>query len=641
MLAVMMTVSFLFAACSDDDDDKHTSAVVLETYGPSPAFRGGQLTFIGRNLDKVTQVIIPDGIEIGDIEVVNSDRIKVTIPQDAKPGYVKLVAPGIELTTKTMLAFKEPISIASIAPSPVKAGQKLTITGEYLNLMHKVIFNDGVEVKSDDFITWDRKTIELLLPKTAQSGTITLADTALIPNELISEMVLEVVLPSVTEIADLTGKKPGDEIKIAGKDLDLVEKVELPNGEFVEFTIEDNNVVFSLTENSIDGVVRMIAFSGVKVPIGNIGMALPASLTATPADGLRGGDIITITGDNMDLVTSLSFTGVDETVAPATQSGTEITVAMPDAAKSGNITLHTASGKSVTVEITTLKPVVTSYSSNSIAAGNTLTINGTNLDLVSTVTFGGGKTVAVTVVSPTELTVAVPVDADSGELTLTMGNGETVSAANLEVTKPIFCYIPILPDPAEKITAGDILTVEVQNEDKLTNVQINGNNAQYILKETSLSVLIPGNVSGNTNLTLTSSNGEITYVIKVTAAGIVEKVVFTGPLEITWNDGGRVMINISEFDGVPAGAILKFYFTQSDAWGQAQINDGNWAQISFPEVGDGYLNTDVIGDKSATSFELTLTADVLDHIINNASWGNAIIIQGSDLTIDKISIITK
>jgi hypothetical protein len=642
MLAVITTMSPLLTSCSDDDDDKSTSAVILESFGPSPAVRGGRLTFIGRNMDRVTNVIIPNGIEISDIEVVSREQIKVTIPQEAMPGYVKLIAPGIELTTKTLLAFKEPVSISSISPSPIKAGQKLTITGEYLNLMHKVIFSKEVEVASSEFLKWDRKTIELILPKAAQSGTITLADTASIPNELVSEMVLEVVLPSVDNIVELKDKKPGDNIKIAANDLDLIEKIELPNGDLADFSIEDESIVFNLPANSIDGMVKMIAFSGIKIPIADIEMALPGSLTATPSSELRGGDIITIAGTNLELVTSLSFIGVETDVTPASQSSTEITVIMPEMAKSGSITLHTASGKSSTIDITTQKPVVGSYSPNPVAAGSQLVINGSNLDLITSITFEGGKKVEVVATTPSQLTVTVPVDAESGALLLAMKNGETVLASSLNVEKPVFCYIPVLPDPSEKITAGEILVVEVKNEDKLTNVAINGKNTQYILKGTTLSILIPADVSGNAGLKLTSINGEVTYTIKVSAPGIVEKVIFTGPISLSWGDEGRFSLPLSEFEGLAAGSIMKIYLTQTENWGQAQINNGNWAQISFAELNNtGYLTTDILGDKSVTSFELILTADVLNEIITNASWGNAVIIQGSDMIIDKISIITK
>ena len=104
------------------------------------------------------------------------------------------------------------------------------------------------------------------------------------------------------------------------------------------------------------------------------------------------------------------------------------------------------------------------------------------------------------------------------------------------------------------------------------------------------------------------------------------------------------MVPATAFDGVNAGSILKFYFQQKDAWGQAQINNGKWATIPFAELGnDGYLKTDgpmINNDKSVSSVELVLTKDVLANIRTNAD-GNAIIIQGSDWIFSKVSIITQ
>jgi hypothetical protein len=51
----------------------------------------------------------------------------------------------------------------------------------------------------------------------------------------------------------------------------------------------------------------MVAHSGIKVAIANIGMAVPTSLVATPAADIKGGDVISIKGVNMELVTSVTF----------------------------------------------------------------------------------------------------------------------------------------------------------------------------------------------------------------------------------------------------------------------------------------------------------------------------------------------
>lgn len=640
MLAVL---AISFAACSNDDDNNGGS-ILLESYGPSPAMRGGKLTFIGKNMDNVAKVILPDNIEITDIEVVSAEQIKVTIPQNATVGYVTLVSStGATVTSKTLLTYTEPVSISSMAPSPVKAGQTLTIEGDYLNLVQKVVFSKNAEVLCENFTTWERGKIELIVPYEAQTGTIILADTAAIPIEIESEIELQIVLPSVDNVQDLTGKKPGDLIALAGKDLDLVEYVILPDGaagDTIDFDVQGTNLSFNLTEGTTDGVVVMVPASGVHVTIANIGMAVPTELVATPATGIRTGTEITITGVNMDLVTSVVFPGVSDEVSLSSQSATEIKVTVPEGATSGNITLNTASGNSVTIAVTTLKPAVTSYSPSSVPAGENVTLNGTNLDLVAKVTFGGNKTVEVTPASATALSVAVPVDAESGTITLTMKNGETVTCPSLTVTKPEFCYIPVLPGEDEEIKSGTILTIGVENGDKLTGVQVNGANVQYILQGSTLSISVPGSASGNTNFTLVSSNGEVTYPIYITNSAVVETIIFIGPLDITWGDGGRVMLPISDFESLRAGTILKLYFTQHANWGQLQLNYGNWANMPFTEIGGAYITTDILGDKSITEYELRLTQEGLDNIRANTDGTYGFIIQGQDFTVDKISIIT-
>jgi len=645
ILLLSLMLSLCFTSCEKDDKDVNSGVVILEAYGPSPALRGSKITFIGQNLDKVTKVILPNNIEITDIELINNGEIKIVIPQNTAVGFIKLIAGDVELTSKTILSFTEPISITKMSPSPIKAGQTLTIEGDYLNLIQKIVFKNNVEVKCQQFTTWERAKIEFTLPAEAQTGIIILADTALMPIELESETELQVVLPSVVNVLDLTAKKPGEIITIPGADLDLVTLVELPNEANVPFVITNSAIVFTLPEGVTDGAIVMIPASGVRVAVANIGIAVPSELVAEPAIGLKGGDEITVKGINMELVKTVAFQGVTNDVTPSSKSATEIKVTMPAGAKSGDLVLKTASGKTASVAITTLKPDVTGYNPSSVAAGSDVELQGHNLDLVVSVTFGGDKKVNVTPSAADKLTVAVPVDAESGAVILTMANGETVSCASLDVTKPAFCYIPVLPGEDVEINAGTILSIEVQNGNKLTNVQVKGTNTQYILQGSTLYVLIPGNAGGKTKLKLVSSNGEVEYTIDVIGSGTTETVVWSGMLEITWGDGGRVFVPDAAFADVKAGSILKMYFQQKDAWGQAQINNGGWAAIPFAELGnDGYLKTDgpmINNDKTVSFVELVLTDAILANIKTNASDGNGIIIQGQEWIFSKISIITQ
>lgn len=623
LFATILLLALSFAACSDDDDN--TQSVLLEAFGPSPAFRGGELTFIGKNMDKVTKVIFPDNVEVSDIKIISSEQIKVTVPQSAKVGYVILETPGGKITTKTSLSFTEPIVITEISPSPIKAGQTLTIKGDYLNLMTRIIFANNVEVPSEDFITWERAKIEVVVPNKAQTGTITLANNATIPLELVSEDILDIVLPSVTSITDLTGKKPGDLIEITGTDLDLVTNVVLPDGlkgDTINFTVSNNKLQFTLTNKVTDGVIVMLPASNVAVPIANIGMAVPSDLVATPNTDIKSGDVITIVGKDMNLVTSVSFPGVSDNIEPSTQTATQIKVTVPSLTTSGNLILHTLSGKTVSVSIVTLKPTVTSYSSNSVPAGGDLTINGTNLDLVSSVTFGGGKNIVVSP-SASKIELDVPVDAESGKLTLVMKNSETVETQSLTVTKPEFAYIPVLPET--EISAGSIQSFDIANETKLTGVELNGVSVQYILQGSKLSVPIASNANGDTPLKLISSNGEITYTISVKGVGPLIIPVWSGSQPMgAWT--GYIKLESPVFTPVKVGDIIKVTIDPSSiivGTSEGSFKNGGWSQIA---PGTDYFN--ITGD-----FTLTVTEDIKAALLSGG-----LIIGGQKYTATQVDI---
>lgn len=649
MMCLVLLSSLSFTACNNGDDldtNQYKGGVSLNIFGPSPVARGGILRFLGSGLDKVTEIVLPGCDPITDIEVISSEEIRIEVPQNAQPGYVTLKSPEGEITTKTKLTYTEPISLESINPTSIKPNQTLTIKGEYLNLIKEIIFTENVTVTSDKFIEWNRKEIKLVVPEEAKSGKIIISDGAEIPNWIYSDEELNVILPSTESVIALDKKKPGDVITITGNDLNLVKKVEMPNGTLVEFVVKDNTITFTLPENISDGAVVMIPASGVKVAIATIGVAVPSEVKATPSTGLRAGDEITLSGVNMELVTNILFPSVSSAVSPISKSVTEVKVAMPAAATSGNIILNTASGAKVPVNIATAKPEFAAFENSILSLGSSVKLTGKNLDLVTKVIFTGGAEVAVNNSNAAELTIAMPTSgSETGKLTLVMANGESAETGVLTINAPLFCYVPSLP--TDELKSGSMLVLNVENETHLKGVQLNGVNAQYVLLAKKLSVGIPVDTYGDVAVKLISDNGSVEYHINVISSTKIEVVVFEGPKLITWGDGGRVMIPAASFVGVRANSKIKFFFTQKDqTWAQAQINYGNWSSLVFPEIGSGTLvPTDMYGwTFDSRILECTLTQEILDKI--QANKGNCedqinvgVIIQGSDLTFTKVTIV--
>lgn len=626
----MLLVTPAVTSCDDDDKyntEQYKGGVSLNVFGPSPVARGGELRFLGSGLDKITKVSIPGCDDITEIKVISANEIRITVPQTAMPGTVTLHHAGGTIETKTLLTYLEPISIESIDPLRVKPGEELTIKGDYLNLINEVCFSfleDSVNVYAEAFLAHERSEIKVVVPEEAVSGTIFLSDAKEMPNMIESEMEVEVVLPATTPL-DLTGARGGDVVTIVGTDLDLVRMVLMPDGSEVEFTFADDKITFTLPENVSDGTIVMIPASGVKVACANIGVVEPTELEATPAEGLRAGDIVKIKGVNMDQIVSLVFPNVEEAVEPATLSATELTVAFPEMAQSGAVVLNLKSGKTVEVELATAKPEVQLFDPAVIPAASNFTMKGKNLDLIVAVTFAGGTKVEVTNVPATEFTMECPATAETGVLTLHMANGETVETAAITVQAPECAYIKVHPEG--ELTAYGLFIATVANEDKLTEVKVNGETVNHIVNGGQLYITLPGSCGKNTTVTLVSSNGEISYTYDVIPATHQERVLLSTPITIGNWDDPRVYITHDQLADVPENAKLVFYIEPANDT-QLQLNDCNWGAYTILEPATGEIECSI-----------DLTAEVQAFFAKEDGWSdNAIIIQGKNCTINKITI---
>ncbi|MCQ2245686.1 MAG: hypothetical protein MJZ69_02720 [Bacteroidaceae bacterium] len=664
--------------CSNDDlnTNQFQNEVALNVYGPNPVVRGGTLRFIGSNLDQVDQIIIPGIGAVTNFEVVKSgipSEIRVVIPKDGPiVGTVKLVTKtGKEIETQTQLTYTESIEFDSFSPESAMPGEVITIEGDYLNLIHMVEFTDGVLVGEDDFVEHDRYSIKVKVPEEARTGKIKLYDVDLTKadpadndvsfNIIESEKALNVGTPTIASLASPRGDaeaqgtvevKQGETITVKGNNFNLVAGVIAGGIEIKEFTNDGKTITFTVPAEAEDGEVVLVCKSGVEVPVGKIVTLIPSDLAVSP-DPVKNGADLTITGKDLDVIVSVTFPNVADAVA-VEATATAITVAVPEAAQEGYILLNMLNGKAVSVEYTLVKPTVTAYGANPASAGSELTIEGTDLDLVKTVAFVGNETPAdITVAADGKsMTLTVPMDSQSGAVTLNLKNGATVTAQEINIEEAVFCYATVLPTPEDEIHAGATCTLTVKNVDVLTGVEINGVTCQYIVSGDNLIIGVPDNAKKGSKLRLISSNGEITYTVDFIPNTEQKIVLWKGMTELTWGDGGRVFLPKEAFDDVPAGAELVLCYTQKDGvWGQAQVNDGWWSKmpnLKDPEGtaitnGDGCLvPTDIYGWFSDGQLNretsILLTEEVLAHIKSHIGDNGSMVIQGQELIFTQVYV---
>lgn len=406
MACLVLLSSLTFTACetNDVDTNQYRGGISLNVFGPSPVLRGGELRFLGCGLDQVASVLIPGCDAITDIQLISSEEIRVIVPQTALPGYVTLMLRnGESIVTKTQLTYSEPVSIESFSPESVRPGDVLTIKGEYLNLMHQVIFAENVIVSDEviaeeetieatsKFLKHTRNEIQVRVPEEAQSGKIILSDGAEIPNRLYSEVELQVVLPSVAEVADYNNIKPGAIMTVTGENFDLVKEVRMENGEKVEFefSAENKTLQFTLPANAVSGFIYVVPASGVRIPVASIELAKPGNFSCATSDVAAGGQI-TIQGENLDLVSAVIFTGEVEGEI-ISQSPEQLIVSVPALAQSGSVTFKMANGEQVSaLNLTINQPChIVSSLEDDFEAGKEMIVEVANGELLTEVKING------------------------------------------------------------------------------------------------------------------------------------------------------------------------------------------------------------------------------------------------------------
>lgn len=649
--ALLAAGIMLLAGCQKEEfstDQYADDRVALNVYGPQPVMRGGILRFLGSNLDQVISIVIPGVDPVTDIEVVQAgvpSEIRITVPKDGpEPGLLTLVAAdGTEITTKTELTYLEPIEFEGFSPASVHPGDVITIKGDYLNLIHEVIFSENVRVSEKDFESHSRYEIKVEVPVNARTGVIGLGDIdelnsedpSVFANIINSEEELTVAQPEVTEMtADRW--KAGETVTVKGRNFGYVASVLLQGTEVTEFETDaaGTELTFALPAGAADGEAYLVAFSGVEVLAGEYETVVPSGLAAEPSP-VKASGTLTISGKDLDLVSSVTLPG-QVTVSDYSISDGSVSFSVPDTAQEGDIILGMANGKTVTVAYTLVKPAVTGYSANPAAAGSEISVTGTDLDLVTSVTFGGGIEVAVSEPSETEFTVTVPTTAETGAVSLNLANGASVEGPELAIDKPVACYVTELPAEGEEIYGGTVLILPVANPDVLTGVHVNGSDVNYLLNAASLYVSLPETAGAGTVITLISSNGTVEYTIDCIPNNISNKVIWSGEWACG-NWGGNQDLAWGGYDwnsvDLSAGTVTLVVELEQDAsatYWQFMLKTGtSWNDLA------GFSQIDMTAGQ--TVIEIPLSQEMLSDLQAN----NGLIITGANYTLRKLTLRTE
>ena len=659
-MLVVALVGLSLTACSDGDDlstDQYGNDISLQSFGPCPVLRGGTLYLYGSNLDQIESVNLPGAAPITAYEILQSgkqSKISIQIPAEkCETGQIVLkTKKGGEITSVSPITYREDIEITkffvgSEGTMVGNVGDVVTIKGDYLNLMHGVIFAGSDTIKEAEFVGHDRYTIQVKIPAEARTGVITLTDTIKIGSSLETKEELTINTPEATPIKD-RNIKAGEVLSIKGASFDQIASVKFEGAtvDAADFKSQSAaEITVAVPAKATDGTFYVVTKSGIEVPVGNIITVVPTQLVATP-NPVKNGAELTITGKDMDLITGIAFPNAKESKLNKVET-TKVTSTVPEDAQEGDITLSLANGKTVTVAYTLVKPTVASCTPAAITAGDKTIIKGTDLDLVKSITFPGDVEQTVekfAAQNANAIAVTVPAACAGTGFKLNLKNGTTIEMKDAlsikAATDPAIASVT----PGEAI-AGSTITITGKNFQNIQNLYIGSYKVNRYTSRTNTEIVcqVPANAEvGTYKIVMEDPDGnkiegpEFKVVTAekdiATITTNIDNSAIKYPYNFTWDDTGRFRIMKADLIklGVKVGSKMLFY-KEAGATGQVQINNANWGAIDTVSDEKGDQNCVVKVFDAAMMEAINSIAD---------GWSDtALILQGDMKNVTKITIL--
>lgn len=663
-----------------------------------------QVTVTGKMIfDKTrhsTKVYVPGAATSGIIKVSDLD-------QAANPTGIANVFPS----TKEITVGKPTVDVMEFEAA-VKAGTVLTFTGNHLDMIAKVSFS-GID--QDEFeVNDDATELKAALPAKSPDGDVVF--TSFAGDTFVAGTVDGVLPSGLQMTADEESEDPrfkaGYRVVITGEDLDLVSGVSFGGvsaGFYYDEEAVPPTVYATIPATAPDGDVVVHLANGDEVVVKeNLELVNP-TVDKVSATEINARETFEITGKDLTLVSAVSVGGIaceftpeildmvdsgeeDEDGNPImvpVYSETKIIVTSSPVCLSGDVVIEKLNGWSEVIGqmIVNYAELVTIEVPVSVAMGKPMVVTGTNLFAIDRLYIKGKQVVNWISRSDTEIKFELPEGVGPGvyHLDMDLNDGSSITwAIGFEVTAPytetffwegstdlnggVQAYLGDDGALAGTLVVGDLIRVYFTVPGDDWWFQIYTGHWEGMLLEPTPATYDPSagycvfevtdeNIG---KLTATGGWGGVLVVqgsVTVTGASVIhfgatETVIYEGPTMLTWGDDGRFGLALKYFEDAGADSTMTIYFTQTEDWGQAQLNDGWWSDAGFffSELGGAYLTTNNAGGKDVTKIDLTITQDILNHMkatvgdyfgLNTQYQGDgrvAMVIQGNNWIIDKITI---
>ena len=571
---------------------------------------------------------------------------------------------------------KSGVNILAFGPMPITRGATMRLTGTQLNNVKEVLFPEGNQKLtpsttyiSGEFTLQSSEEMTVTIPDQCVPGKLRLVtnDGQTIESASNITFAEEIKASSITP----NPIHPGEVVSIKGDyvwnigQVVFFDHVTVDAEDFLLNTRTEIQVIVPAEAKTGDVAYNDGSDGAENISIGTLTIdEIKATGVSNPNPEF--GEEITITGENLDLVTSIDFPAVADVPFQVANDGKSVRVTVPDNTVSGSVTLNSASGITTSVDIAVpLASVSSTEPVKDVKVGQTITIKGDKLDriihLILPAIDGAFTDFTQTA---TQITFVVPEGMGDGKVTLVQHENysiesdkismyseapeTTIWAGNFEIGE----WNAGMQDLAwggydwSTAQAGQVLTVYLTPNMSAGWSQIRiGNGSWAALPGTAdVNPLTAEDTKFSVTLTqamideLVNAGGLVICgayftVTKITLS-ILEEVIWSGNFALGSWAAGMDELSWGRYDWsqVSAGKTLKLYYEVDPSVGYINIRFGNGSWAALPSTQGWGSDGNASPDSSETSIKTVLTADDMDQLLN----AGGLVICGAGIICKKV-----
>jgi uncharacterized delta-60 repeat protein len=512
------------------------NAPAITSFTPTSGPIGTVLTVDGTNLTGATSVTFSGstGNVVGSsgftVNAAGTQLTGLVVPTGAQTGPFTITTSGGIGSSPGSFTVTAPV-ITSLSPASVVAGSgALTLTVNGANFVRGATVNfNGVNLATS-YVSATQLTASVSSASTTTAGSypVRVANSAVSGSSTSAAVTFTVTVPvpTITSFTPANGLA-NTAVTITGTNLTGATAVTL-NGVLVPSFVVANatTVIFTVPAGATSGLITVTTPGGTATSanpflVGTPNL-VPVITALSPSSVLVNSSDFTLTVSGNNFVRSSVINFPLGPVSTTYVSGNQLTATIPAAylkgLGSGNVTVTSpapggGTSNGVLFAVTLPNPTITSFTPTSGPVGTTVTVRGTNFQLVKYVGLAspGNSYAPFTVLNETTLTFVVPAGAVTGPIGVATSAGTDFSTDVFTVT-PLPNLVPTITSlaPSTAVAGSNAFTLTVNGTGFINSSVVSFNGAfvaTTYVSATQLTALVPASAvatAGAVGITVTS-----------------------------------------------------------------------------------------------------------------------------------------